>query len=70
LKLKIFAYLNSLKIDLIVEMLTVLANYNITVEELKAIFYRLKGENQIWVILKTKKCHELFKIQIITKVML
>jgi hypothetical protein len=30
-------------------MLTVLANYNVTVEELKAIFYRLKGENQTWV---------------------
>jgi hypothetical protein len=29
-------------------MLTVLANYNVTVEELKAIFYRLKGENQTW----------------------
>ena len=37
--------------DLIVEMLTVLASYNITVEELKAIFSRLKGENQIWVFL-------------------
>lgn len=36
--------------DLIVEMLTVLANYNINVEELKAIFNRLKGEDQSWVI--------------------
>lgn len=35
--------------DLIVEMLTVLASYNITVEELKAIFNRLKCENQTWV---------------------
>lgn len=35
--------------DLIVEMLTVLANYNITVEELKAVFSWLKGEDQFWV---------------------
>ncbi|CAF0718488.1 unnamed protein product [Brachionus calyciflorus] len=34
--------------DLIVEMLTVLANYNINVEELKAIFNRLKGDDQVW----------------------
>ena len=35
--------------DLIVEMLTVLASYNITVEELKAIFHKLKGDDQKWV---------------------
>jgi hypothetical protein len=37
--------------DLIVEMLTVLANYSITVEELKAIFNKLKGNNKYWVII-------------------
>ena len=36
--------------DLIVEMLTVLANYSITVEELKAIFNKLKGQNKYWVL--------------------
>ena len=38
--------------DLIVEMLTVLAGYNITVEELKAIFHKLKGTDKQWVSLK------------------
>ena len=37
-------------LDLIVEMLTVLVNYSITVEELKAIFNKLKGSNKYWVI--------------------
>lgn len=30
-------------------MLTVLANYNINVEELKAIFHKLKGKDKHWV---------------------
>ncbi len=30
-------------------MLTVLANYSINVEELKAIFNKLKGNNKYWV---------------------
>lgn len=30
-------------------MLTVLAGYNITVEELKAIFNKLKGNDKHWV---------------------
>lgn len=38
--------------DLIVEMLTVLASYSITVDELKAIFYSLKCEDKQWVIIK------------------
>ena len=29
-------------------MLTVLASYNINVEELKAIFHKLKADNQTW----------------------
>jgi len=29
-------------------MLTVLASYNITVEEMKAIFGKLKGKDQVW----------------------
>jgi hypothetical protein len=29
-------------------MLTVLASYNITVEEMKAIFSKLKGKDQVW----------------------
>lgn len=37
--------------DLIVELLTVLASYNISVEELKSIFGMLKGENHVWVSL-------------------
>ena len=48
--------------DLIVEMLTVLANYNINVEELKAIFNRLKGEDQSWVIVKLNNIIMLFII--------
>lgn len=49
--------------DLIVEMLTVLANYNINVEELKAIFSWLKGEDQSWVgsIKKSKKNRKFIK---------
>jgi len=35
--------------DLIVEILTVLASYSITVEELKAIFSMLKADNKVWV---------------------
>lgn len=35
--------------DLIIELLTVLANYNINVEELKIMFNWLKGENHFWV---------------------
>ena len=40
---------DSICADLIVEMLTVLVNYSITVEELKAIFNKLKGSNKYWV---------------------
>ena len=35
--------------DLIVDMLTVLASYSITVEELKAVFNKLKANDKIWV---------------------
>ena len=35
--------------DLIVELLTVLASYSITVEELKAIFNKLKCKDKTWV---------------------
>ena len=38
---------------MIVGMLTVLASYNITVEELKAIFHKLKGVEQKWVCTHT-----------------
>ena len=38
--------------DLIVEMLTVLASYSVTVDELKAIFYALKCEDKIWVCMR------------------
>lgn len=41
--------------DLIVDMLTVLASYSITVEELKAVFSKLKANDKIWVSIKTKK---------------
>ena len=41
-------------LDLIVEMLTVLANYSITVEERKATFNKLKGSNKYWVIFFAK----------------
>ncbi len=35
--------------DLIVDMLTVLASYSVTVEELKAIFNMLKANEKVWV---------------------
>ena len=43
-------------------MLTVLASYNVSVEELKAIFYKLKGQENHWVyidgLLKSCKSQE------------
>ena len=35
--------------ELIIDMLTVLASYSVTVEELKAIFNQLKAANKTWV---------------------
>lgn len=36
-------------LDLLVDMLGVLASYSITVKELKLLFSMLRGENGIWV---------------------
>ena len=35
--------------ELIVDILTVLASYSVTVEELKAIFNQLKANDKVWV---------------------
>lgn len=39
----------SLLIDLLVDMLGVLASYSISVKELKLLFSMLQGEGGIWV---------------------